>query len=391
MTDQDTNNTNKTDAGERSSSSNRANDLLEADPPQSKKRNIFNWHKKTKSKIDATNPAPGFENKISNTLNTKLVSSDKRPKLNRKIIFLVASLVAVIVVAGGWFLVNQSRNKQSKPEDKVLFIIDGREYRQSEVNQIIGSAVTKGIKINEANKRTFEYLKSQTAAKKAGVEPSEDQIKEAVDVLFSGKSNPSKDTNWGKMIAYDYALKKSLGQNLTQTTQGYSYVFWFGDNIQYDYPQYDSSMTIPRSSDAGNQDLMKQDKEYAQSQADKYHEALRKGTKNPEQVLKQIKADSRLSYSRNPGANMSVKFGAQDGKNWEVEVYYNDIVDFISKKAKAGLSEIQMGQVPLTDDSSPTAKKADAFYYFVDLKKNDDAKASFELALKNLKAEYYGS
>jgi len=391
MTDQDTNNSNKTDSGDNSSSSKHIGDLLEAasSPTKSptKKRVFLNWRKKAKSKTDANNSSPGIEHTISNTLDAKLISSDKKPKLNRKTKFLVASLVVIIAVIGGWFFFNQSRSEHSKPKDKVVFKIDGKTYKQSDINQYTSFLVLTGKSEPEANKEVFELLKYKIVAEKLNFSPDKDiveQVKKEIGKVNVGIKDNTEYKQWAELAVLRMAIDRVFqAQTNGDAYKGYSFIFWFANHLGY-------SMDYTPPGGYGNEDLINKDKEYAKGKADYYNNKILKKEMTPDQVLDGVKKDPKLGLHFIPEANFSKRFGYDTSQSWEQEIYYQSVIEFVKKNHDLKQSRVEIGRSTLRKSANEEPVETDTFYFFVINDGANISKVQFDNTIKSLKAEYLG-
>ena len=115
-------------------------------------------------------------------------------------------------------------------------------------------------------------------------------------------------------------------------------------------------------------------------------------TMSADQVLAAVKADPRLWSQNQPNSNLSARFGQEPSKNWRTQVFYGDIVDYISQQKSSGLSDIKTGKTGIKINPTKAEDYAETYYYFVLLEKTGSTviKAEFNSNLNNLKAHYYG-
>lgn len=304
-----------------------------------------------------------------------------------KALFLV--LVVVAVTLGGWVLLGQHKKANTpKKEDKVVFVIDGKEYKKSEVDKLIWSETMTGANADQAAKQAFELLKRQKAAEMTGFKVSATEVKDVIKVYFKSKDNnrTAVISDWQNLLATDIALTNKLSSQYAKNTiaaDGYLFIFYFGQHIEPDY-----EYQVPG---LGDKALIAQDRTYAQTKAADYYERLRTGSITPDKALSEIKADPRLGYDK-PDTNLSSKFNLSDPKQASNPLPA-DVKEFIKQTATKGLNPVHIGKtgaalgIPKPEDFKET------YFYILLLNsvdKNKPDKAKFEETLKNISAEYKG-
>ena len=116
-----------------------------------------------------------------------------------------------------------------------------------------------------------------------------------------------------------------------------------------------------------------------QEKANYYNEQLKNNTIHPEQVLQELNNDRKLSALESGNATNSVKFGYDPNINWQDEIYYQSVGEYILSSQNTGLSDVKIGQASV--DSTPE-NQADMYFYFVLIEKlaesKDVSKQTFE-------------
>jgi len=324
----------------------------------------------------------------------RLLNLIKKPLSRKKILAIVLLL---IILAGGGFYAWRNEifvNKQAKltqQKGKVVFIIEGTQYREADVKQY-SEFITKYMEKDEeqATKAVFELLKYKTAAEKAGINLSQQQIKdqrETLDKQYDALNTVAQYNKWAELESYKMAVELDLlTQPKEDTLKGYSFTFWFAQH--FDYVE---NYTPPEG--YGNQKKITEDKDYAKQRADYYHDQLSKNSMTYDQALKEIRADTKLCQMYKTGANFSVRFGADPTKFWKDQVYYKSVIDYIDSNSASGFSDVRSGKTSIFKSASEDAprEETETYYYFVNIEgKSSSTKQSFDDILKSLNTEYVG-
>ncbi len=312
----------------------------------------------------------------------------------KMIIFvLIGVLLLGTVISGLWLLRSKSDSLQAEA-DKVAFVVDGTSYSKDQIKELTTYAVTLGGKPDEAAKQAFEMYKRAAAAKKTGVTISDDELKQAQQMLYPSASDETLKDSWVNMSIYDQAL-----QNLRTQTDYYSdaagdiYVLWFGQRIDYNPDQPIDGF--------GDEALVKKDRAYAQQQAEYYHDSLKSGKLAPADALKGIKADTRLGYGDVANSNPSVHFDSVDSTKASdsalASIDPTIIESIITDSAKAGVGDIQIGTVKPdmvnSRDESQGLDPQEVYFYFVYIERpatHSFSVAAYTKALDKIEATYEG-
>src|SRR5690606_16483343 len=110
-----------------------------------------------------------------------------------------------------------------------------------------------------------------------------------------------------------------------------------------------------------DKDLIEADKRYAEERINFYHKQLKDGQMNPDQIIDELKTDPKLKTEYGSKTSFASSFGHTE-ENWESDIYYEPISNFIAQQAEAGISDVQIGQASV--DSTPDNFE-DMYYYFV--------------------------
>jgi len=304
-----------------------------------------------------------------------IVSTDKKTVDKRTaLIYIGASVLIVIVIL---IVVFWPRHNKL-----TVFTINGTAYNQSYVDPIASFPIKQlGEPATAEYKLIMNMLEYKTVATNLGILPSTDQInaqQASLNQSYPSFINTVSYKTWSSLVALDLAIQNELSTKYSNGYyQGYSYIFWFGNTVDAG-PAY----TPPNE---GNKTIYNQDKNYALSRANYYLGELKAGKMTSQQVYKAVTADPQLTI--NSTDNLSAQFGTNDSVAWSDQVYYQDVINYVSSQHQTGLSGIRTGTITVKD---PTVTKLDAYYYIVKIDKVGTSAATFKQDLTSLKVKYYG-
>lgn len=300
---------------------------------------------------------------------------------------LLAAAVAILLVAFAIaYLISKNMNDTPADKGKVVFVIEGENYYQNDLEPVLKYPYNRGLEKDEAAKEAFELYKKIKAAKKLDINPAEEEIQsEKLKLIkeLGGEYNEPDDTPWIDLLAQSNAIDKAVSAQ--QNYKGYSFDVFFGQHLQYG-PAF-------KPEDLNDQQLAAEDKQYAEEKANFYHDQLKTNKMTPDEVLKALNSDRRLSALPAGKTSYSVKFGYSDDEDtsWSNEIFHQSIVDFVQNQQQTGLSDIQIGEASV--DGSAT-NFADMYYYFVLTEEVPEGpnitKEDFDRQLSELTTEYLG-
>lgn len=276
-----------------------------------------------------------------------------------KLIVLCIVLTVGIVGFVAYSLVNKSR----EDKDPVVFSIDDRKFRTSEVNPFIDLASQYGVDDKKAKNAVIEAMKLKIATNKLNIEVSDKAIRDALQTTSYAKIAKATEPldKWVELIGYRLATENIQKSQAKVAKQGYAFVFYFGNLIIPNEPA-DSNF-----SGFGSQTLIDKDKEYAIKKAEEYHKNLTEGKITPDQALEQLRADKQLNFGYLANSSYSIKFGTGNDPSvtWQNEVRLQDIVNHINKETKVKeFSEVKSGTLSINPSSSET-KEAYRFFTYL--------------------------
>lgn len=314
-------------------------------------------------------------------------SSDKKSKpladdgkLPKRIKLPFIGFLVILLALVGWVLIEQ-RN-----QDNIIFTIDGKNYTKKDIASDISYPLSTGTSEENAAATFYEYKKRQIAAQQANFEPTTQEISDAKKEVFAQASDKERSSRWADIVAYDTALSKKLPSSTTlDAVKGYIFVFYYGQLIQTgnDYTP----------ANAGNAQLIAQDKAYAKQQADMYHKKLQDKSISPDELLAQINADPKLNFFNRPNNSLSMKLDPADTTSERSELPA-DINNYVTQKAPIGIGSVQVGRTyEVKDYKNPQDKKAiETYYYFTNIENKGTAAqtAQFNAILASLNSAYKG-
>jgi hypothetical protein len=296
---------------------------------------------------------------------------------------IVLVLVVAVLLAGHRHTGNKNSNQGG------VFTINGKAYSKKTVSNIIAYALSLGGNKETLSKEAYNYLIREQAAQQLNIVPPSNAINQAELTYFGPKLNSQlKSLSWIKLASYDAALQDELNGNNLSQYQGYSYIFWFGQALETG-PAY----TVPN---VGDQQVVSQDRAYAQKSANYYYNRLKNKTMSPDAVLAAIQKNAKLSFAlpNNRFVSQSVQFGLNTSETWQEQVALPDITNYISDQSKPGLSGILTGKIGIVPVPKSPKDYADGYFYIVQLtaaKKIPSVSVSnFTKTVNGIKAYYNG-
>ena len=301
----------------------------------------------------------------------------RQQPIPRHVLVLLTVIVLAVVGLVGFRLINNSQDSK----DPVVFTIDDKEFRASEVNPYLDAAEqVYGLNRQEAQNGLIEAMKRKLIAERHDIEITDQEIREALKVSSYAEqaSNSEPLDIWVEISGYRLAFDAYLEKANYNSKKGYSFVFYFGNLVV-------PHLSGPNVENYGNEALINNDKEYAMAQAQKYREDLLSGSLTPDEAYEKIKNDVKLNYYYAEGASPSIKFGDTKDKPWEEQVVYDDIVKFFDSYGELNSpSDIRTQRVGIVSNPKSDVDYVDAMYYFVYLTETTDVENLTE-ELNNIK------
>lgn len=290
---------------------------------------------------------------------------------HKKLITIAAIFViGITTITFGYILL--------KEKPRAAFTINGKHYSLADYQTAIGNPQNKKLAKDSAKNAYIEIAKMMYVADKLDIEVSTDKLDQTARAQYR-ISNYNSLTTVQQQFVYQIVLESVISSQQYGDFSGYVYVFPFDNKI----PQ-DSAVEIPG---AGDQAAIERDRQYAQAQADYYHQQLTSGALKNDDAIGLIKADRRLAYVNS--FNDSVKFENSTLALWPQAIQKEDIMKFITSLKSTGISEIQTLQVKNTQ----TGQMTNGRYYFVNLlragKARVDLSSRYQKLLGSLKVKLY--
>lgn len=310
----------------------------------------------------------------------------KKTRPRRTPYYLLAVILVVVIV-----LIWAFHHHKNSSSNNAVFTVNGQQYTQAEVKNIIAYPLKfHPTERDSLTMQLYNYIRRQQAAIKLNIVPNTSEIDQAelTDFGAAQKSNLNK-IPWIKYVSYDTALQQEISTNNVGTYAGYSYIFWFGQDLEkgpaYTSPTY------------GNQSQIASDKAYAKSRADYYYGKLADKSITPAAALSSIQKDSKLSFAlpNNKFLSQSTQFSSSAQESWRSQVFYPDIANYIASQSKPGLSTVRTGQIYIGDGTNPKPSDyVDGYYYIVQLDQAEKAGLSnpndFTKTVNQITAQYKG-
>ncbi len=302
------------------------------------------------------------------------------PKVSKK---WLGSILLIIVIGVAAIMV------VDKNKDNTVFTIDGKSYSNQQVSDLTAFPRSAGLAPEDAARQAFELLRSVKAAEKSGVKPDPKLFESAKKELLTAlKLQNSKDKNslaWVDLQAQVNAIEQYIGDTVVPGYKGYAFDFYFGQHIQHGPDSKITGLNDP--------ELIRQDKEYAKKQADFYYQGIKGKTMSPEQALRLIYSDPKLTKLPGGGGTTSKKFGSSNTLDWETEVRNKSAIDYIKSQTQPGLSDVKTGRAAASINQEEK-DYPEIYYYFVQLDAIPEVKAvsqaDFAKAKDQINAKYKG-
>lgn len=323
-----------------------------------------------------------------NTSASSATEDRDKKSLNFKLYIGAGILIVAFVII--YFISGQNSTKQV-PKGTV-FVIGNVAYSQDEVKAIIAYPLDHMQATRDSlTMQVYDYLKREQVAKNLNIQPTAQEISYQAQATFGANSQYSKmlsGNTWFRLVSYDDALQQNISSGNFGQYQGYSLIFWFGQHLETG-PLY----TAP---DFGDSQLVAQDQSYALSQAKYYYNLLKTNKISADNAFKAVSSNTKLSYSfpNNVYDTQSVHFGINTYETWRNQVRFPEVIDYIAKQTKSGLSTIGTGKVAIVDNPKSNNDYRDGFYYIVDLTSAHYSPSITQNAFTNdvnkLSSRYYG-
>lgn len=294
--------------------------------------------------------------------------------------------ISLLILATGIFLsTNYDKEyllSRAGIGDKVIFKIGNKAYRKSTVENLIEPALLQGQDRTALIKQAHELLLIKQAATDAGINFTSNEIDPVRSNLRFPDKSGQANNEWADLVAFNLLLAQSklFGDN---GFKGYSFVFWFGHKIQKGFDQPPAGF--------GDPNLIAEDRKYALEKAEEYHQILKDNKNTADDIVKKIKEDPRLGYGQ-ANSGFSGQFGNSTVINWEEQVYYQQIIEYVKSQTTSGLSELKTGKIAKVEDPQSDNDYAETFYYFVKLDEANIKSIDERLKdkLQSVKTKYYG-
>ncbi len=293
----------------------------------------------------------------------------------------VFSLIFILLLSSALILIQQNHIKNT-----YAFSIDGKKYSKYEIKKIITLPNTLNTKQDNA-KQAFTLYENKIAATKLGIVLSQASIDQEVKDLksFYSSATSKEDMDWINLLAYNNVLTVTLnGADITNNASGYVFYFWGNQHVA-NYYNGQSDIIPPQGT--GQQSFIDQDKSYALSRANYYHDQLVAGSVSADDAFSQITNDIKLSQAFTKDENRSIHFGQNPDMSWKYEIQIPSVIDYIQSMSKAGIGTVQ------TVEQASNGVDEGTYYYFVYLTKISTKQFNFidlQSQIAKMKATYYG-
>lgn len=308
-----------------------------------------------------------------------LETTERKPK--KKVLFVMAGLLIVAAIIIGLLVHSNNKNRASN-----AFQIDHQYYSKKLVLDMVNFALQNQGKAtakqkSQAAQNIFNLYKTEIAAKKSGITPNGGELQSAQSQMKLPPAKTSSGQGYISLIVYNIALLQAYNRYMEGNDQGYVFVFDFSQKI---IPPPAQEKPIPGQ---GNQQLINQDKAYANQQAHKYFTEFKDNKISADKLLNTINSNPRLNFV---GASTLISSSRGSIKG---QILYSDIYSYVAAQSKPGLSNIIVGKVETKLNPKP-GDYADGYYYFVQLTKAspviDNPAAKVGDQASKLEAAYYG-
>lgn len=329
--------------------------------------------------------------KVTNNTNTSPNETINKParrlklpnflhnKKGRAISLIIILALITGAAAGIYWYSNNNKNAQDD-KDPVVFSINDRKFRASEVNPVLDQAQKYSIDREKAQEGLIEAMKYKIAAEQYGIKITDAQIRDslAMTSYYQIAKQPEPLDKWLEAIGYRGAIDDYIEKNTAQGKKGYAFVFHFGN------------LVIPNNNGAnlpnfGNKVLAERDRNYAQKKADEYREQLLNGAA-PDKVLESAQSDKMLNEDYIEGGSSTVRFGDNAEETWQQQVSYKEVINEINSSTAINKpTVIKTGKISRVSEPTKEEDYSEAFYYFVYMTQNDIQAKQLQDTLSNLK------
>ena len=305
------------------------------------------------------------------------------PQKKKKLLIIITVVFAILALAS--FAVVKYKDKAAD-KGKVVFVVDGENYYEADLEPIIKYAYNRGLDRDEAAKEAFELYKKIKVSEKLGISPDDKSVQSEQQRIINEIAegyNKADDEPWINLLARSNAIDNNIGTQYGY--KGYAFDVFFGQHLQYG-PSF-------KPEGLNSKELVTADRKYAEERANFYHKQLKENKMSAEEVIKALNNDRRLSALPDGKTSNSVKFGFSKSEDslWSNEIFYQSIVDFVRNQQQTGISDIQVGKASVDGSASSLE---DMYYYFVLLeeipKGTNVTQGELEEQISNLEAQYIG-
>ncbi len=301
-----------------------------------------------------------MESKPQKTNNPKSEKAKKANKPNKtlKIVLIVGSALLAIALVGYLFF------QYFYKDPNAAFVVNGKAVPKAEVETAVNISADKYSQDKaQSFQTTIDTAKLKAVAQKYKVEITDADIRKALLVTpYSDIAQGEEPLDpWVATVGYKVAMNNYIELKNAQGKKGFSFVFYYANlTIKSPYRQPPANF--------GNAEMAQADKDYAKAKADEYHGLLMNKKITPEEALKQLKSDSRLSYGYYLDGSYSTQFGDSPDvqETWQNQVQLTPIVEYINSIKQINKpTDIQTGKISTVPVPSSEQDFKDAYYYFV--------------------------
>lgn len=322
------------------------------------------------------------EQKAKTSLWSKISKSKKLPLFTGLSFLLIISILIGLIISS-----KNNNSERDSGSGEVAFRIDGKSFYMSEIEPLIQFQVEQNRKSKEESVQTiYDLQKNIIAGEKLGIKPSSSDIQEAKNEILTDDIKQLEDylkkyDGWFELVAKESAVKKYINAEFNSGYQGYAFVFYFGQHIEYgdDY----------KPDGLNDQKLIESDRKYAKEQADKYFAKLSSQEISVDQAAQEVANDDKIKHRFQPVIN---PFGKNPDKPWDEEVGFLEVARHINGRENTGLSELQTGKGFPGPVQGSEAEKVELYYYFTFLEKIPESRTAtqeqFDLTLTQLVSEF---
>ena len=320
--------------------------------------------------------------KNNSTLSSDVVEQNSL-KISRKfkgLLFFGLALLIVIIV----LIVHSVHSNTVKNQN--AFQINHKNYPKDLVADMVTYSLEGQAKVTQADKsraarNIYNLYKTEIAAQQVGVVPNSGEMQAAEQQIDLPRATTSADKDYAQVAAFNVALNQAYSRYSSADDQGYIFVFDFSQKI---IPPAVQEKPV---AGYGNQQLINQDKQYADQQAQQYYAQFKNHQISATDLLSAIAANPRISFG-----SVSTYIDASKG-SIRSQILYSDIYNYVAAQKGPLLSSVRVGKVATKQEPGPN-NYADGYYYFVQLSKAspliDNPEGTVGTQTNKLQAVYYG-